>query len=123
MEEENVLVTKRAYLDMICRTAIENYKAKDYLGDDEKLRRYTFRSEKLSIFVILFTDNTHEKYTVMEKLDVQGEYECNINIEQRYMKLTLPPMSKKAVIFKFRKLHTEQVKIVEHTMFASKKFD
>jgi len=123
MEEENVLVTKRAYLDMICRTVIENYKCKDYLGDDEKVRRYTFRSEKLSLFVILFTNNTHEKYTVMEKLDTQGEYECNINIEKGYMKLTLPPMSKKAVIFKFKKLQHEQVTIQEHTMFASKKFD
>lgn len=30
MEEENILVRKRAYLDMICRTVIENYNNKMY---------------------------------------------------------------------------------------------
>lgn len=57
----------------------------------------------------------------MEKLEITGDYECNVHIDKGYIKLTLPPMSKKAVIFKFRKLQNEQVTILEHTMYAQKK--
>jgi len=116
MELENPLVRKRAYLDMICGTAIQNGK-KEYLSQSENIRRYSFWSEKLSLFVYVFTNNTSEKYCIMEKIKIEGDYDCSINIDQAgYMKLYLPSQSKKAIIFRFKKSINSKVDILEHSM-------
>jgi len=64
--------------------------------------------------VLVYTNNnSREKYTIMEKLDIKGEYECNVNIEMGTMRLHLPAMSKKAVIFKFRKAMDAKVRVLQ----------
>jgi hypothetical protein len=117
MELENPMVKKRAYVDMICGTAIQNG-VKDYLTENENVRRYTFWSEKLKLFVYVFTNNSVEKFCILEKLQISGQYTCNIALEEDYMKLYLPAMSKKAVIFKFEKSSEAKVKVLEHSMQA-----
>lgn len=102
MEVESNLVKKRAYLDMICSTAIQNG-TKEYLSELENIRRYTFTSEKLHLFVYVYTNNTNEKHCVLDLLQIKGDYDCNIDLTNNYAKLYLPPHSKKAIIFRFKK--------------------
>jgi hypothetical protein len=115
LEEENALVRKRAYLDMICGTAIQNG-TKDYLTENQNVRRYSFWSEKLNLFVYVFTNNSRDKFCIAEKLKITGEYECNIDVKNNYMKLYLPALSKKAVIFKFKSSQFNKIEVEEHTM-------
>lgn len=66
LKEENQLVKRRAYLDMICGTTIQNGE-KLVLVKNQDIRRYTFRSEKLQLLVYVYTNNTREKYSVLEQ--------------------------------------------------------
>jgi len=53
----------------------------------------------------------------MEKIKIEGDYDCSINIDQAgYMKLYLPSQSKKAIIFRFKKSINSKVDILEHSM-------
>lgn len=116
MEEEDNLVTKRAYKDIICGMAIQ-HGTKEFLEDNNATRRYSFFSEKLGLFVYVYTNNTHKKYVVMEKLNIVGEHECNVNVDQDgYMKFYMPAMSKKCITFKFKDAKNSKVQIDEHTM-------
>ena len=79
MTVENNLIKKRAYLDMICATAIQNG-TKEYLSESENVRRYTFNSEKLHLFVYVYTNNTDHKYSILDKLQIKGDYLCSLDI-------------------------------------------
>jgi len=121
LKEENQLVKRRAYLDMICGTTIQNGE-KEILVKNQDVRRYTFRSEKLQLLVYVYTNNTREKYSVLEQLEVSGEYECNMELENKQIQFYLPPLCKKAVIFLLKRSPDgiTEVDIVDHVMKAVK---
>jgi len=115
MVVENNLIKKRAYLDMICATAIQNG-TKEYLSELENVRRYTFNSEKLHLFVYVYTNNTNEKYSILDKLQIKGDYVSSLVIIDGYARLYLPAHSKKAIIFRFNKAADNSVQMLEHSM-------
>ena len=73
----------------------------DCLNAEKSLRRYLFSSEKIGICVFTYANRSSTTYSIVDKLEVEGDFTCSKAIEHGKIRMTVPSNMKKFIVFRF----------------------
>jgi hypothetical protein len=112
------LFDAKLFLDSLCNLAIRNGTPTIFENESQRtIGRYELRSEKMSFCIISFVNFTKEKYWVYETIETTGKCLTNVTLdEDDTLKIELPPLSKKAFVFRFDDRKDMGVKVLDHCM-------
>lgn len=83
------------------------------LNKEKSLRRYAFSSKKLGLCIFTFANRSSCFYTVLDILNVEGEFKISRPLENGKLRVSLPSNSKKFVVFKYDSEKTFSVEVLE----------
>ena len=68
---------------------------------DNSVRRYCYPSRRMGLCIISYVNRSPSFYNVVDEMDVKGIYLSNKNLDEGRLRISLPPNSKRLVVFRY----------------------
>ena len=68
---------------------------------DNSVRRYCYPSRRMGLCVISYVNRSPSFYNVVDEMDIRGIYLASKNLDEGRLRISLPPNSKRLVVFRY----------------------
>lgn len=94
-------LTKNLIMETFSNLAVQRGKV-ELLNKERSLRRYSFKSEKIGIYVITYANRSSNCYSILDKIDIKGsEFKLSKPIEHGKFRVTVASNVKKFIVIRF----------------------
>jgi len=100
--------------DLFCNLTIERGEVQK-LNSDGSVRKYMYSLRKTSLVVFTYVNRSSSYFNLIDLLEVKGKHSCSKVIRDGKLKTSLPPNSKKYVVFWFYESQFE-IKVIETSL-------